>query len=104
MRDAATLADCVASAEAAGEDVGGTDVLDRYQRVRAGDVAARSAAIDLLNRSLLTELLPLDLVRGAASHLMAGSTALRRLLMTNALGSAEPLPRLMRPNALGDRP
>jgi 2-octaprenyl-6-methoxyphenol hydroxylase len=104
MRDAAALADCVAPAEAACGDVGGPDVLDRYQRARVGDVAARSAAIDLLNRSLLTELLPLDLVRGAVSHLMAGSPVLRRLLMMSALGNAEPLPRLMRPNAPGDRP
>jgi putative ABC transport system permease protein len=34
-------------------------------------VLARSVSIDLLNRSLLLELLPLDMLRGAAAHALA---------------------------------
>ena len=52
LRDAAALADCVAEAQALGQDIGGRRCSTAYQRARGGDVAARSAAIDLLNRSL----------------------------------------------------
>ena len=52
LRDAAALADCAAEAQSLGQDVGGAEVLAAYQHARGGDVAARSAAIDLLNRSL----------------------------------------------------
>jgi 2-octaprenyl-6-methoxyphenol hydroxylase len=99
LRDAAALADCVADARSLGQDVGGGDALAAYNRARSGDVAARSMAIDLLNRSLLSDFLPLDLIRGAAAHALSSSGMLRRLLMHGGLGAAGPLPRLMRPNA-----
>lgn len=99
LKDAAALADCVADAHARGQDLGGAEVLDAYQGMRGSDVATRSAAIDLFNRSLLADFLPLDLARGAAVHAVANSGVLRRLLMTRGLGAAGPLPRLMRPNA-----
>lgn len=98
LRDAAALADCVAQAQSFGQDIGGADVLAAYQSARGGDVAARSAAIDLLNRSLLTDFVPFDLLRGAAVHALINSTALRRVLMHGGLGAAGTLPRLMRPN------
>jgi 2-octaprenyl-6-methoxyphenol hydroxylase len=99
MRDAAGLAECAADAHASGQDVGGSEMLAAYQRVRGADVAARTAAIDLLNRSLLTDFLPLDILRGTAAHILANSNTLRRLLMQGGLGAAGLLPRLMRPNA-----
>ena len=99
LKDAAALADCAAEAKVLGQDIGGADVLDAYHQARSVDVAARSGIIDLLNRSLLTDFLPLDLVRGAAGHVLASSSALRGLLMRGGLGSTGTLPRLMRPNA-----
>lgn len=99
LKDAATMAECVADAQTQGQDVGGTEVLDQYHHARSGDVATRSAAIDLLNRSLLTEFLPLDVLRGAAVHALANSSTLQHFLMHRGLGAAGPLPRLMRPNA-----
>jgi 2-octaprenyl-6-methoxyphenol hydroxylase len=99
LKDAAALADCAAEAKALGQDLGGSDVLDAYHHERGADVVARSGAIDLLNRSLLTDFLPLDLVRGAAGHVLASSGTLRGVLMRGGLGSTGTLPRLMRPNA-----
>jgi 2-octaprenyl-6-methoxyphenol hydroxylase len=101
MRDAAVLADCVIEATRDGHELGGPEMLTPYQRARAGDVAFRSAAIDLLNRSLLQDFLPLALLRSAAMHSIAGSRVLRRLLMHAGMGAGSPLPRLMRPNAVG---
>ena len=95
LRDAAALADCVAGAKARGEDIGGEATLATYTKARAGDVLARSVSIDLLNRSLLLELLPLDMLRGAAAHALASFPALRKLLMQQGMGLAGPLPSLM---------
>jgi len=99
LRDAATLADCVGRARLHDRDVGGPEVLDAYDAARRTDVMARSGAIDLLNRSLLADYIPLDLVRGAVVHMIARSEAIRGALMRAGLGGAGELPRLMRPNA-----
>jgi 2-octaprenyl-6-methoxyphenol hydroxylase len=96
LRDAAALADCVAEAKARAEDIGGEATLAAYTQARAADVLARSVSIDLLNRSLLMEILPLDMLRGAAVHALASFPALRRLLMQQGMGLAGPLPSLMR--------
>ena len=92
--------ECAAEATHLGQQLGDPDMLAAYQRARAGDVAFRSAAIDLLNRSLLQDLLPLALLRSAAVHAVTSSSTLRRLLMQTGMGTAAPLPRLMRPNAV----
>jgi 2-octaprenyl-6-methoxyphenol hydroxylase len=96
LRDAAALADCMAGAKARGEDIGGEAALAAYSEARAGDVLARSVSIDLLNRSLLLEILPLDMLRGAAAHALATFPALRKLLMQQGMGLAGRLPSLMR--------
>jgi 2-octaprenyl-6-methoxyphenol hydroxylase len=71
-------------------------VFEAYDNARATDVAARSTGIDLLNRSLLADLLPLDALRGAATHLMARSSSARAMLMQAGLGTMGVMPRLMR--------
>ena len=101
MRDAAALAECAANALVQRHDIGDPDTLAAYQQARGSDVAFRTAAIDLLNRSLLHDFVPLGLLRGAAVHAIANSATLRRLLMHGGMGAAGPLPRLMRPNAVG---
>jgi 2-octaprenyl-6-methoxyphenol hydroxylase len=96
LRDAASLAEVVANAKAKGEDVGAPDVLETYHKARAADVTARSTGIDLLNRFLLGDLLPVDALRGAAAHLMAQSSSARAMVMRAGLGSVGAMPRLMR--------
>jgi 2-octaprenyl-6-methoxyphenol hydroxylase len=96
LRDAAQLADCAAAAKAGGGDIGGTGVLEAYERARGWDALGRSVSIDLLNRSLLSDLLPVDMLRGLAAHLAAAFAPLRRILMQEGMGLAGPLPSLMR--------
>jgi 2-octaprenyl-6-methoxyphenol hydroxylase len=96
LRDAAELADCVGGAKARGEDIGGEVVLAAHDRARRRDVLARSLSIDVLNRSLLTDLLPVEALRGLAAHAIAGFAPLRRALMQEGAGLAGPLPTLMR--------
>jgi 2-octaprenyl-6-methoxyphenol hydroxylase len=99
LRDAAALADCASSAGAKGHDPGSPEVIAAYEKARGVDVFTRSLSIDLLNRSLLTEFLPVEVVRSLALHAVSGIQPLRRLLMEAGVGSSESLPELMRPNA-----
>jgi 2-octaprenyl-6-methoxyphenol hydroxylase len=97
LRDAASLADCVLHARTGREDIGAARVLDRYQAARNADVLTRTVLVDLLNRSLLTDFLPLAAVRGIGLHLLANVPALRRLAVAGGLRPAGPLPPLMQP-------
>ena len=97
LRDAAWLADLVADAVADGGDPGDPAVLAAYDRVRRGDVASRTAVVDALNRSLLADLLPIDLARGAGLAALRTIGPLRRLLMREGIRPAGPLPTLMQP-------
>jgi 2-octaprenyl-6-methoxyphenol hydroxylase len=81
FRDAATLAEIVADAWRAGTDPGAPAVLSAYARRRRADVAARTAAVDLLNRSVLSGFLPLQAARGAGLYLLQRLGPLRRLVM-----------------------
>jgi 2-octaprenyl-6-methoxyphenol hydroxylase len=96
LRDCAGLADCVAEAKARGEDIGGDAVLAAYDRARRADVLSRTVSTDLLNRSLLIDLLPVQMLRGLAAHALAAFPPLRRFLMEEGASLAGPLPSLMR--------
>ena len=96
LRDAAFLADCVLAARTAGEDIGAAKTLGDYEASRRGDVESRTLFIDLLNRSLLGDLLPLAAARGVGLHLLANFPALRRLAIAGGLRGPGATPRLMR--------
>jgi 2-octaprenyl-6-methoxyphenol hydroxylase len=98
LRDAAALADCASAARANSEDVGSQVVIGAYERARSIDVFARSASIDVLNRSLIAAFLPIEFARSVALHAVSGSQPLRRLLMEAGMGSSASLPELMRPS------
>lgn len=97
FRDAASLADCVAEALRQGGDSGGEDVLAAYRRARRLDVLTRTVGVDLLSRSLLTSLIPLQAARGIVSHGLNALPPLRRMVMRLGLASPTELPTLMRP-------
>jgi 2-octaprenyl-6-methoxyphenol hydroxylase len=100
LRDAAALAECVSNARVQGRDIGGPETLEAYHAARAGDVLTRTVSVDLLNRSLLTDFLPAQALRGLGLHLLANVAPLRRLAMRGGLTAAGQLPRPMRPGAL----
>jgi 2-octaprenyl-6-methoxyphenol hydroxylase len=100
LRDAAILADVLAEVRRNGGDVGAPSVLAAYHRARTGDVASRSIAVDVLNRSLTSNLLPFDLARGFGLHMLGAFPALRRALIRQGLEPAGSRPRLMQPAML----
>jgi 2-octaprenyl-6-methoxyphenol hydroxylase len=85
LRDAADLAGIVGQAMLSGEDPGSPQVLQRYGRARRADVMTRTFAIDIANRSLLSDLLPMQSLRAAGLHLIGSFGPLRRLAMREGL-------------------
>jgi 2-octaprenyl-6-methoxyphenol hydroxylase len=85
LRDAADIAEIASQAISLGEDPGSPAVLARYQSARRADVTSRIVAIDIANRSLLSDFLPTQSVRAAGLHLIGAIGPLRRLAMREGL-------------------
>ena len=85
LRDAADIADIAGQAMSLGEDPGSPRVLARYQSARRADVMSRTFAIDMANRSLLSDFLPVQSLRAAGLHLIGSIGPLRRLAMREGL-------------------
>ncbi|MGY3514518.1 2-octaprenyl-6-methoxyphenol hydroxylase [Bradyrhizobium sp. USDA 3051] len=85
LRDAADIARLAGEAIASGQDPGAADVLKRYDRARRPDILSRTFAIDIANRSLLNDFLPLQPVRAVGMHLLGAIGPLRRFAMREGL-------------------
>jgi 2-octaprenyl-6-methoxyphenol hydroxylase len=96
LRDAATLAEIMADARRHGHDIGSPAVLARYEKQRRADVTSRKIAVDLLNRSLLSDLLPIHGARALSLFLVDRIGPLRRALVREGVSPAASQPRLMR--------
>ena len=100
LRDAATIAELAAMAHQAGHDPGADELIARYDEMRRADVTSRTLAVDLLNRSLLSEFLPLQGARGLGLTLLQHVGPLRRAAMREGVAPWSAQPRLMRGEAL----
>lgn len=100
LRDAATIAELAIEAARDGRDVGGDDVLGAYDKLRRPDVGSRTLAIDLLNRTLLTDFLPVQGARGIGLYMIDRIGPLRRAVMREGVAPRAAQPRLMRGEAL----
>jgi 2-octaprenyl-6-methoxyphenol hydroxylase len=100
LRDAATIAELVVTAQRNGDDPGGADVMSRYDRMRRADIGSRTIAIGLLNRSLLSDFLLVQGARGLGLYLLDRAGPLRRAVMREGVAPAASQPRLMRGEAL----
>jgi len=99
LRDAATIAELVVEAHGAGRDIGSPELLARYDGMRRADVTTRTAAVDVLNRSLLSDFVPVQGARGFGLYLLDRIGPLRRAVMREGVEPAAQ-PRLMRGEAL----
>ncbi|MGY2049934.1 UbiH/UbiF family hydroxylase [Methylobacterium sp. JK268] len=96
LRDAAALRDLVVEARQEGEDPGAAGLLSRFARGRGLDARLRTTAVDALNRSLLSGLLPADLLRGAGLLALTTIPPLRRAVMREGILPRFGTPKLMR--------
>lgn len=94
LRDAAAIGELAGAARRAGRDIGGDDVLAAYDRMRRSDVGSRTVAVDLLNRTLLTDFLPVQGARGLGLYMLGRIGPLQRALMREGVAprAAEPRP------------
>jgi 2-octaprenyl-6-methoxyphenol hydroxylase len=83
FRDVADLVRCLEGTA----DPGPPDVLARYERARRSDVLTRTVAADLLNRTLISSLMPFQLARGLGLGGLAMIAPLRRLAMRRGMSA-----------------
>jgi 2-octaprenyl-6-methoxyphenol hydroxylase len=100
LRDAATIGELASEAQQEGRDIGGDDVMATYDKARRGDVTSRGLAIDLLNRTLLTDFLPVQGLRGLGLYMIDRIGPLRRAVMRAGIAPRSAEPRLMRGEVL----
>jgi 2-octaprenyl-6-methoxyphenol hydroxylase len=100
LRDAATIGELVVTARRDGGDIGDDMMLGRYDALRRADVQSRTLAVDLLNRTLLSDFLPAQSARGLSFYLLDRIGPLRRAAMREGVSPRMSQPRLMRGEAL----
>ena len=96
LRDAATIAELVVAARRAGADLGAPDLLARYDAARRADIGSRAIVVDLLNRTLLSDFLPIQGARGLGLFLIDRIGPLRRAVLREGVAPSASQPRLMR--------
>jgi len=101
IRDVAALVEALVDARKAGQSIGGTTAMVTYNKARNVDVWSRTAAVDLLNRTLLSDLLPVQLARGFGLYVAGRISGVRKLLMRESLAPVLSGPRLTRGLPLG---
>jgi 2-octaprenyl-6-methoxyphenol hydroxylase len=99
LRDAVTIAEVAADAFHGGGDIGAADVTAEYERRRRPDIGSRSVAINLLNRSLLSDFLPVQGLRGLGLYALDRIGPLRRTVMREGIAPSASMPLLMRHGA-----
>jgi 2-octaprenyl-6-methoxyphenol hydroxylase len=99
LRDVATIAELAVAVHRDGGDIGAVALLARYDRARRADTAGRTFAVDMLNRSLLSDFLPVQGARGLSLYALSRIAPLRRAVMREGVEPAAQ-PRLMRGEAL----
>ncbi len=100
LRDVAALAEAVADAARLGLDIGGPDVLQRYQRWRRFDTMTMGVATDGLNRLFSNSSDALRLIRDIGLGLVERMPPLKRLFIREAAGFTGEVPKLLRGEAL----
>ncbi|WP_018697927.1 UbiH/UbiF family hydroxylase [Amorphus coralli] len=101
FRDIAGLVEILVAARRKGDDLGGAATLSAYKRSRKADIESRTLAVDLLNRSLLSEFLPASAARGLGLYAATRVGPLRRFMMREGLTPSLGAPRLSRGLPLG---
>ena len=86
LRDASEIARLAGAALQLGGDPGADGVLAAYDAARRADTRTRSLTVDILNRSLESGALPLQLARGLGLFAMNISPAFKRAVMRHGAG------------------
>ncbi|MCU9847966.1 FAD-dependent monooxygenase [Defluviimonas sp. WL0024] len=96
FRDVGALAEVLVDAHRRGEDIGASDVLDRYQSWRRFDSTALALGMDGVNRLFSNDNPLLRAARDVGMGLVGSVPGLRRAFIRQAAGLAGDPPRLLR--------
>lgn len=88
LRDIAALEDILC--DRTGQPIP-ADAGDRFDRKRRVDVISRTASVDLLNRSLLSSLLPVQMLRAAGLQVLSSVAPLRHMVMQEGVAPGRAL-------------
>ena len=100
FRDVGALAQVLIEARRRGEDIGATDVLERYQRWRRFDSTALALGMDSVNRLFSNDNPILRAGRDLGLGLVNAMPSLRRGFMRQAAGLKADVPRLLAGKAI----
>jgi len=100
LRDVAALAEAIIDARRLGLDIGGADVLGRYERWRRFDSVLLAGVTDALNRLFSNDIPPVRLVRDLGLAAVDRLPPVKKFLMRHAMGTVGDLPRLVKGEAL----
>ena len=100
MRDIAALAEVIVDAARLGLDIGGAEVLERYQRWRRFDTMTMGVMTDGLNRLFSNRSAVLRLVRDVGLGLVDRVPNLKQLFIREAAGLVGDVPKLLRGKSL----
>jgi 2-octaprenyl-6-methoxyphenol hydroxylase len=97
LRDAVTIAEIAGDIYRRGGDIG--DATAEYDRRRRPDITSRTIAVDFLNRSLLSDFLAVQGLRGLGLYVLDRIGPLRRAAMREGVSPRAGMPALMRGEA-----
>jgi len=95
LRDVAALAEVLVTAARRGEDIGGIEVLERYEQWRRPDATALALGMDAVNRLFSNDNPVLRLGRDIGLGLVGAAPGLRRRFVRQAAGLSGNLPKLL---------
>lgn len=86
-RDVETLIDAISKTAQHSpiQDFGTAQIIRAYDRSRRPDILARTGSVDVLNRTLLSDFLPAQLIRGAGLEILRQLPPLRSFFMREGL-------------------
>ena len=93
LRDAVTIAEIAGDIHRLDGDIG--DATAEYDRRRRPDITSRTVAVDLLNRSLLSDFLAVQGLRGLSLYVIDHIGPLRRAAMREGIAPRAAMPSLM---------
>ena len=95
-RDVAALAELIEKQFTVGMDIGGSEVLDAYQRWRRFDNISMLAVTDMLTRLFSNKILPLQIARDLGMWAVGKMPPAKKLFMRHAMGLVGDLPKILR--------
>jgi 2-octaprenyl-6-methoxyphenol hydroxylase len=85
LRDVREICTISSAALSRGEDPGCAKIMNEFNSSRRRDITTRTGAVDMLNRSLLTDFLPVQAMRGIGLFALASFPVLRKFAMRQGM-------------------